>query len=235
VKNEDGELLWEIFCKNHASAVNEPLKPKPKSKINDNIVYVQEEEELFYEPNTKSRKSSEAVSSSSASKSHHKHGFSEDVSSKLSMAHSLKFNLPPLAKETELETTNNGRMNGKHKKNSLIIDDDDDEDNEDNEDNEDEDQKPNKNLNKGKSVKSTAKSETHASTSNTTFPLLNMSEWPGQSEGEAMDLAHFWNVVSTSFPSDHSPEVNETVKLILIILELQFIFLSDNHILIYSG
>lgn len=32
IKNENDDLIWEIFCKQHASAVSEPLKPKPKSK-----------------------------------------------------------------------------------------------------------------------------------------------------------------------------------------------------------
>jgi hypothetical protein len=33
-----------------------------------------------------------------------------------------------------------------------------------------------------------------------------MSEWPGQSEGEGMDLDHFWNVVSMYHPEDHPVE-----------------------------
>ena len=40
-----------------------------------------------------------------------------------------------------------------------------------------------------------------------TFPILTMSEWPGQSEGEFMDLNHFWNVASTYFPESQSLEV----------------------------
>jgi hypothetical protein len=36
--------------------------------------------------------------------------------------------------------------------------------------------------------------------------VYTMSEWPGQNEGEAMDLEHFWNYVSMMFPEDHSPE-----------------------------
>lgn len=35
------------------------------------------------------------------------------------------------------------------------------------------------------------------------YPLLSLIEWPGQSEGEAMDLDHFWNVMSMSYPEDH--------------------------------
>ena len=40
-----------------------------------------------------------------------------------------------------------------------------------------------------------------------TFPMLSMSEWPGQAVGEGMDLVHFWNVVSMSFAEDHNRQV----------------------------
>jgi len=33
-----------------------------------------------------------------------------------------------------------------------------------------------------------------------------MAEWPGQSEGEAMDMDHFWKLVSEYYPEDHPRE-----------------------------
>jgi hypothetical protein len=39
------------------------------------------------------------------------------------------------------------------------------------------------------------------------FKVCTMSEWPGQSEGEAMDLQHFWQVALMQYPEDHSVEV----------------------------
>lgn len=39
------------------------------------------------------------------------------------------------------------------------------------------------------------------------FKVCTMFEWPGQSEGEAMDLAHFWQVAAMHYPEDHPPEV----------------------------
>jgi hypothetical protein len=39
------------------------------------------------------------------------------------------------------------------------------------------------------------------------FKVCNMSEWPGQSVGEAMDLQHFWQVVLMHYPEDHPIEV----------------------------
>jgi len=34
------------------------------------------------------------------------------------------------------------------------------------------------------------------------FPLPTMTEWPGQTEGNPMDLEHFWKVISQYFPED---------------------------------
>jgi hypothetical protein len=36
---------------------------------------------------------------------------------------------------------------------------------------------------------------------------LTMSEWPGQTEGEGLDLKHFWNVVSCMYPEDFAEQV----------------------------
>lgn len=36
--------------------------------------------------------------------------------------------------------------------------------------------------------------------------VYTMSEWPGQSEGEAMDLEHFWHAVSMMFPEDRGAQ-----------------------------
>lgn len=40
-----------------------------------------------------------------------------------------------------------------------------------------------------------------------TNAILNLSDWPGQTEGEPLDLQHFWNVVSMMYPEDRSAEV----------------------------
>ena len=37
--------------------------------------------------------------------------------------------------------------------------------------------------------------------------ILNLSDWPGQAEGEPLDLQHFWNVVSMMYPEDRRYEV----------------------------
>lgn len=38
--------------------------------------------------------------------------------------------------------------------------------------------------------------------------FLSLSEWPGQAEGDGLDLDHFWNFASTAFPEDHSSDVS---------------------------
>jgi hypothetical protein len=38
------------------------------------------------------------------------------------------------------------------------------------------------------------------------FKVLTLSEWPGQNEGEAMDLSHYWRFIAMAFPEDQSME-----------------------------
>eukprot|EP01033_Poteriospumella_lacustris_P007294 gene7294-5247_t len=38
------------------------------------------------------------------------------------------------------------------------------------------------------------------------FPTLSLLEWPGLSEGDGMDLDHFWNFTSSFFAEDHTKE-----------------------------
>jgi len=48
---------------------------------------------------------------------------------------------------------------------------------------------------------------------------VNASDWPGQSEGEAMDLEHFWNIASMSCPEDHPVQwVDSTLDPVLTYL-----------------
>ena len=43
------------------------------------------------------------------------------------------------------------------------------------------------------------------------YSLLTLNEWPGQSEGEAMDLDHFWKVAAMQYPEDHPVEVRNRI------------------------
>lgn len=42
---------------------------------------------------------------------------------------------------------------------------------------------------------------------NNSFTVHTFSEWPGQSEGEPIDLPYIWNVISMMYPEDYSIEV----------------------------
>eukprot|EP01035_Chromulina_nebulosa_P019221 gene19221-25072_t len=56
------------------------------------------------------------------------------------------------------------------------------------------------------------------------FPVYTISEWPGQAEGEGLDLDHFWNVISMSFPEDHNTQWIEYMTS-----PLRFNLLADCH------
>lgn len=44
------------------------------------------------------------------------------------------------------------------------------------------------------------------------FPIVSLLEWPGINEGDAMDLDHFWNYVSSFYPEDHNTDVSLTAN-----------------------
>lgn len=194
IKNEEGNLVWEIFCKQHASAVTEPLKSKPKSKAQESSAYIEQEEERIEFIPSKSRKSDQV---------------SNRVVNKVSMAHACKYDISllkirhdPLSPDI-LITSSSSKKNVSISLNGQLNYSEVDNDG---------------NSITRKNSETAAKAKTDEQTnliptsssyssSSTSFPVLTMSEWPGQSEGEAMDLDHFWNVVSMSFPEDHSREV----------------------------
>lgn len=60
-------------------------------------------------------------------------------------------------------------------------------------------------INSPITIPSSSSSTTTSSSSS--FPLLSLLEWPGFSDGEAMDLDHFWNYIGSYYPEDHSKEV----------------------------
>ena len=274
IKNEDGELLWEIFCKQHAFGINEPLKPKPKSKaIESNITHedLAEVEEYSLSTTTNSRNNNSRNSNQKSNTNLQSYIGNTNSSNNdtvlfliekmksVAMSHVFKYNMSAhqenihnFMKSTTASTTDLNPSSSQveveveDKEEEVIevpIEDDDDDDDEDN-------RSKNKNNQKNKkSMKTTAKTEklknnddesaaAPNTTTNTTtatvtatipcpsqsFPLLTMSEWPGQTEGEAMDLAHFWNVVSMSFPEDHQPEVScQCLKKICIV----FVFFEN--------
>ena len=208
IKDEDDQMVWDIFCKAHATAVSEPLKPKVKQKSNASsapaaVVPLQIQESL-------------------EDKIRNRRGDRKGSKPKFSMAHCMRTTAPPKgqAEGTGSKSSNtkefsrNGSDDSRKKKKNR----DSDDENYDSEENEEEDDEtsvkfvPNsKSLKtKNNSGRKTVTRRELPSTSTApaqTFPLLTLVEWPGQAEGEAMDLDHFWNVASMHYPEDHSLQV----------------------------
>ena len=164
IKNDEGNMVWEVFCKAHAKAVSEPYKPRPKAKqsiainIGDGSDDQSQNGEPEYWPTT------EKVSSSSA-----KPKSQNQDKQKLWMRHA---NNAVDNKMLYSASKNKQRLNS-----SNVEEDDTDE---------------------GAAQNIETKEE------QVQFPILSFLEWPGQSEGEGMDLDHYWNVISTYFAEDHS-------------------------------
>ena len=206
-KHEDYTVA-EVFCAKHADSVKDPYKPKakPAAIVED----LGEEEEYDTSPRGGRRKSNEESSRSA---------------SKLTMAHAFKFDPKRVLDVGASDLVETGK-----KVADLIIKDENatesDGDNGEGLINK-------KTANNKSSSGSAAKGGKHASSSssgrskgafgtkgstsssgqgNEKLTIPTMSEWPGQAEGEAMDLEHFWNVVSLHFPSTYSPEWIEIMQ-----------------------
>lgn len=201
IKDEDDQMVWDIFCKTHATAVSEPLKPKAKQKVITQIPsapVVDLSEEKF-----KSRK-----------------GDRREMKLQYSMSHSVRRTSVPKgggeASSDSMSVRGEFTDNLRKKKKSHSKDSDDDNDDSD-ESQEDEEIvkvfKASKTLKKRKDD-SLQNGQLHAPSPQKIFPVLTLVEWPGQAEGEAMDLDHFWNVAAMHYPEDHTMEVRHCLTWI---------------------
>jgi len=213
VSNADGEVMWEIFCKAHATAVSEPIKPKPKAKQSVPIAIEEPsapQKTVFtaLTSTKKEKKESHRYSEGGISSYFNAHSYSNNKAV-LSMSHAKNFNAARLLHLNNSATTTS--------KTPLYAEEEDEAEAEPDYDSEYEfsyKQKPTKKASKtiNHSTTTTANAKAKPTGTNTSskesFPILNMLEWPGISEGEPMDLDHFWNVVSGHYPEDHSTEVS---------------------------
>lgn len=286
VKDEDNTMVWDIFCKTHASSVSDPIKPKPKSKIVQQLAAapipgseiiidekVKEKERIAKKallaskslPKLSMAHSVRKSSSSSVPKKNQSESVTDltiqqnqESSSSVSIAmKDIKPDLPSAQEVTKIQS-NSPSVTGKKirgpykKKGSSQIKggDDDDDDSEKkcksvekekmkekdkDKDRDKEKEKVNgKELVKGKQIsfnkvqfviqpkqqKEIIRSDvttneiieidtdpTQTSQNSKSFSIQTLNEWPGQSEGEAMDLEHFWNVAAMQYPEDHTIEV----------------------------
>ena len=285
VKDEDDELIWQIFCQTHASSVTVPLKPKPKSKIVQQLAAIALTSSDIIDKNKEKMKKNEKESSLP----------------QLSMAHSVKKNkiitagssssgsnvkksiIEMLHAGSDLSTGSKGigiggktnqktptssikgggeniltkkidiiplisgkKVRGQYKKkgttklSSNIENSDSENDNKNSSDKDGISRRKENDLNSSaekkyddeKMMKSRILDlsdsyqinkeedkiieemdiETEAEEIN--YSILTLNEWPGQSEGEAMDLDHFWNVAAMQYPEDHPA----TVRGLLLLL-----------------
>jgi PHD-zinc-finger like domain len=205
IKDEDDQMVWDIFCKAHATAVSEPLKPKAKQKITTQIVtapVVDLSEEKF-----KSRK-----------------GDRRDTKLQYSMSHSVRRTSVPKgggdASNDSLSGRDDSSETFKKKKKPRSRDSDDDNDESDESQ---EDEEVVKIVRASKTLKrkddGAKNGRLHASPLQKIFPVLTLVEWPGQAEGEAMDLDHFWNVAAMHYPEDHTMEVRPVMVCVDVITD----------------
>lgn len=168
IKNDSADTVWEVFCKNHATAVMEPFKPKVKSKLSKPVALdISPIEEI------ESKSNLEHVSTKPSGKSKvYRDEISDD---------------DDYVDNNGLKTSKSSDISSKHRGKVPS--------------------KTSNELSKPKSSVVASSTSNMTSNSKKNFPILTLSEWPGQSEGEGIDLDHFWNVVSFAFPEQHSKEV----------------------------
>lgn len=172
VKDENDDMLWEIFCKAHADAVKEPLKPKKIKNTNADDT---------------------ATESSSGTNIYHKRGsgvrsFESDFGPDRN-PNTVHESMMMLSRTNAVALGTEAIASAKSKASSLY----------------------------GKrytDIQAESMQNTQCSM-HEPFRSLCLSDWPGQTGGEAMDLDHFWNVSSMSCPTDHpSPWTNDMLSTI---------------------
>lgn len=191
IKDEERNMLWEVFCKTHASAVTEPLKPKPKSKMVHTLPI--ESLGISDEPSEEAKADRRRSSEYRPAK----------LDFPFSMMHSVKRN-PLFINDGGAHSKSNPPMYKDH----FESEDDDESDWDDDDSTKPKRSKPKRDKAATASLAkaNTGSKEEASRFSSCKYSLLNMNEWPGQAEGEAMDLDHFWNIVGMSYPEDQPPE-----------------------------
>jgi hypothetical protein len=229
VIDPDGDTIWETFCKTHAASVTEPVKPKPKAKMQTPLIV---EDSLASLPSAK--KEGKQRFSEGGGYTPYKVQATANGRA-LSMAHALNFQatrlLAPVApKDAHSDASTSAAPIVLYDETNFSPDDDsDDEDFGKTRKNKMVGRKCTKGPAGGTTTRTPAGSSASAPSAavGRTFPILNMLEWPGISEGEPMDLDHFWNVISGYHPEDHTAEVRyrEKSRSLSIILAYCLVFL----------
>jgi hypothetical protein len=276
IKDEENNLVWEIFCKTHASSVKEPMKPKNKSKMVQQLAAApipgsEAAEEKVREKEQKAKKiidarnalpilsmahsvrkmsvggkgvkkpvglsdesRSQVVDMTSPTSSSQSQNQIQNQPSKEDLAAAQK-----LINAKISPTVIGRKIRGPYKKKGQVVIKAKENENEDHfevkiiekerEREKDQGKDKGKETSKPKHITFIDMSEDPklveaegpgssgplaaveaplpVSAPAQSFSILTLNEWPGQSEGEAMDLDHFWNVASVQYPEDHTGEV----------------------------
>ena len=185
-----------MFCKVHAAHVSEPLKPKPKARPIEEHVFDDDPSTIHTQGHGNSNGAiSNGLPGTSGMHARRPH-VANSRGSRLSMLHSLRYtksvadavvdaNRSQASQSSLYKMTASSSSDALPGSGSLVRD-------------------------EGMSPKkSRANSSTMTKRNNVppeaSYPTYTLSEWPGQSEGENIDLDHFWKVISQAFPEDHGP------------------------------
>lgn len=190
IKDDEGEPHWEIFCKAHAKAVSDPVKKSAKHKHQSHTsAALFEDHDIYWED-------------PDAPPPAHPQGRRQSAGQSSSSSSAANATTPtPTVSAAKPSVTLNLVEDIGDNADIVLKDDDDD----DNQMDSDDDEKP--------SGLAGALQENSASS----FPTLSLLEWPGLSEGDGMDLDHFWNFTSSFFAEDHTKEVRPTCVLVYLL------------------
>ena len=209
VNSPENVLLWEIFCKPHASAVSEPVKPRPRAKQSLPLEDTSTSKRIddFFpvvvnmpaSHNTTATTAAAAAAAAAAKKDdadwrpikyRSRYSDTADVTtvgpkSALSMDHMKNFNASS-SDVWDNANVHNRRHKQTNERYSALA--------------------PISSQGSSSSITDHQHQQQQHSSRSAAFPILSMAEWPGQSEGEAMDMEHFWRLVSEYYPEDHPRE-----------------------------
>lgn len=187
IKDEDNEVHWEIFCKTHAKAVSEPVKPKSNKNKNRAEAHAFEQDNGDFDDYWSADQNvSQSTSSSKQKVKKSETAKQQVIVNGASTSSSALTSVLPIEDQPILQGISDA-VNTINLHSDVMVQED--------EEDEEDDDKPSGLAGAG---------QEHSGSS---FAMPSFLEWPGLSEGEAMDLIHFWNYTSSFFAEDHTKEV----------------------------
>ena len=189
VKDTEGETQWEIFCKTHAKCVTEPVKPKARAKMQPLLANVDEVDAVAGD--TEPKGETLALAGYDIPKPNTPNSSNNTSNANSSLAGGFFVPRASYGVVRKLSMVHSVVFN----RGDVV-----------------KDEKENTKVSKNSSISSSSSSKKDLQKEQkekkeeepSSYPILTMGEWPGQAAGEALDLAHFWNVVGMAYPDDRS-------------------------------